>query len=1770
MKTEIPSIHALDSSNITPKALYRTAKTLAGAYAPNGKNPVSGPVLTAIQPNDTDVHGNLIADNLMCKRFDLQSDGTWSKSSFNSNALTHKAVTYGFKDIREFGQFLSAFQNLGKCALVVDSPRPGQDRNWIERNGASFVYYGQYLFCMDLDDIYLDSTEKFEEKERIAQIVEDHLQEQKLGWLLEASYIVQLSSSYGIPKNIGGKRRIKAGLHVWFCCEELFHRDAMKEYFLSAPWSFQKEVRDGKTLKAKRKKDGSVQTVLRSKALDTALFHTVQVHYTARPQFYDNLGHKAPDIMQSRVFLVEKASDTFSLPSEIPAYSEWLEVVAAKERKSKVEDLENKQKLVAELSSKKTLPVQQQADKMTGAELDAAILLVDQELQDLWEAIDSNVGGNLRKGVGVQFLEEQISAYESVPAGQGQGNRAALLRYTSRTAALVTRNILPEQDFVKAWIAAGCKARHMKGTPDEVEKSVRNIAESAVKRARTRGWGLPYSFYRLLKRAAGSKKHSSYDSIGGRFHRLSPWSDSKKIDMLCALETRYSRWSKSSPIQVDQILADFAKILFGQAAYPHIEKICFSPPKAIQMAKENEGAKQTQRKPPYNPGDVERALKKLGAFEYTTGYEFAYEPVFTVAELIFHHGLDLKDGKFLTSHGISQKQPGQEKREWERDRLKALVGAANAIFKQEKRSHASALQSEEARIKQLKNAWVNAPQYIGVAAQNGVLRDTKGRVVKFDLQYLRNMAGTKGLVLLARTSTGTGKTQTARALKDQVLAENPNANIQGFSPTIALANSLAGVLDIPSYTDEGIQFGSTIQSDTFTSPINSAPKHRFWELDYMDSVKIEQSKIPDFLLYDELWTIFHQTVYSPSAQKGRQVAGWTGQSGETDSYAWFQDTMSRIAATVQKGGLVVIADAHLPSFMNALLQKHNVPEDSIIEFDFQRNPGLTVELFTDQHVMEQEALELLGGGEKIALHTNSRKHAKRFTKQCEDLGRKVLCVHGKSSKKAKDELRNPNDNFLKYDAIVYTSAMGAGVSFDRKGCFHVFVHVKEHQVKGKKYTGCSDVDQASRRFRWPKDSKIRLFVKGNKKKPKTPVDLGMQLMEKRREISKATGMRVGLRWLQPDPSHLDTFIKTTEQRTQEAWNLRRTTMKMLKQQGYVFQVNNRFLGKAGEAYDLECKDISQRLQSIDHDNIIDAARITPAKSREMKKKRSELDVQDAGSLERYFLDLRHGTTFGATSSELRKQLSKSRNEIPGIRWVEGVRALQGDTQQAIEKDRAALLHKELTLKYEISRVKYSALCVSTLMDLLSDPGLAEFEQSKGKSMGEAIAEVAMWSHAFATDEKIRFECETPEPGTQMQALTHHPSNAWNYGGPLSFFEGYLKLHPRIAKELQQERENFFEKELGEGRWGIIKDNFLMELKRAIETAVEHKKRYAKVSQQDIESDLMFFVETDVYPALGLAHSSPFTKLKISDMDLMRWHPDEFVDWDRLSSSCATIAKGLAKKDKNKAYAKAKENIRALRARWFDAYCDLKPIPKLEAQSDSNTLCPNSSWQQLPNFYLPTHFEKRVVSKGGALGQTCWLNTTKLNGAKFAKEWFDRFVECHDTEEFSAVSKIKKPTGPSTLLQRLLEFFGIELEKSKKKSKRGFRICAHALRNFGFAQTLQLRKMTRQGLQRSLRNQRIEKEILELFTWKTGEKDRPEECSRDTHALAEVLKEAREEENYANILNKKTIQKAIFEQQDAIEATPFGGSRIGEPTPTEPGEIAVEPSERGENDLVLRC
>ena len=138
-------------------------------------------------------------------------------------------------------------------------------------------------------------------------------------------------------------------------------------------------------------------------------------------------------------------------------------------------------------------------------------------------------------------------------------------------------------------------------------------------------------------------------------------------------------------------------------------------------------------------------------------------------------------------------------------------------------------------------------------------------------------------------------------------------------------------------------------------------------------------------------------------------------------------------------------------------------------------PGSTWLFCEEQSRWKAKLLESWGKNEKIAVFCASRKEAEGLVKLLEKKRptARVLSINSECKDHERKTLADVNVEWIKYDAVVYTTSAGAGVSFDVKNYFdRVFVWGKNQSTSFP----ASEYRQGAARVRSPKNLEIVAYI----------------------------------------------------------------------------------------------------------------------------------------------------------------------------------------------------------------------------------------------------------------------------------------------------------------------------------------------------------------------------------------------------------------------------------------------------------------------------------------------------------------------------------------------------------------------------------------------------------------------------------------------------------------------------------------------------------------------
>lgn len=186
------------------------------------------------------------------------------------------------------------------------------------------------------------------------------------------------------------------------------------------------------------------------------------------------------------------------------------------------------------------------------------------------------------------------------------------------------------------------------------------------------------------------------------------------------------------------------------------------------------------------------------------------------------------------------------------------------------------------------------------------------------------------------------------------------------------------------------------------------------------------------------------------------------------------EVIGAISTVVARSSRVVFMDADLGCKTEALMRAVGLDGHHRLENSFKRWSGIDAVILdgSSYKVRKQKILAMIEGdiksGRKIAITTSSKQYAQRVKGVISKLApdARVILVDSDSNTPEVISLMDDTGRLVNYDVLIYTPAIGSGVSFDIKGhidrVYGVFTN-------NKRTGGTQDAMQAMARVRHPKD-----------------------------------------------------------------------------------------------------------------------------------------------------------------------------------------------------------------------------------------------------------------------------------------------------------------------------------------------------------------------------------------------------------------------------------------------------------------------------------------------------------------------------------------------------------------------------------------------------------------------------------------------------------------------------------------------------------------------------
>lgn len=184
------------------------------------------------------------------------------------------------------------------------------------------------------------------------------------------------------------------------------------------------------------------------------------------------------------------------------------------------------------------------------------------------------------------------------------------------------------------------------------------------------------------------------------------------------------------------------------------------------------------------------------------------------------------------------------------------------------------------------------------------------------------------------------------------------------------------------------------------------------------------------------------------------------------------EVLDAMKVVIGRSGRSVFMDADLGVKTNALMQSVGVDSSHLLINDFKRwsSTGAVVLEGSSFKTRKQKALAMMEqdikSGQNIAVATSSKKYAHKvqgvLSKLLPDAN--IILIDSDSNSPAVSELIENPDKLVNYNVLIYTPAIGSGVSFDIKN--HIS-RVYGVFTNNKKTGGTQDAMQAMARVRHP-------------------------------------------------------------------------------------------------------------------------------------------------------------------------------------------------------------------------------------------------------------------------------------------------------------------------------------------------------------------------------------------------------------------------------------------------------------------------------------------------------------------------------------------------------------------------------------------------------------------------------------------------------------------------------------------------------------------------------
>lgn len=193
------------------------------------------------------------------------------------------------------------------------------------------------------------------------------------------------------------------------------------------------------------------------------------------------------------------------------------------------------------------------------------------------------------------------------------------------------------------------------------------------------------------------------------------------------------------------------------------------------------------------------------------------------------------------------------------------------------------------------------------------------------------------------------------------------------------------------------------------------------------------------------------------------------------------EVINAISTVVGRTGKTVFMDADLGLKTNALMQSVGIDESHLLVNGFKRwaNTGALVLDGSSFKTRKQKALAMMEqgirSGKRFAVATSSKKYAHKVHGVLSKLSpaSRIIVIDSDTNTPEVSELIENPEKLINYDVLIYTPAIGSGVSFDIKGhidfVFGVFTN-------NKRTGGTQDAMQAMARVRHPKDNQWILVL----------------------------------------------------------------------------------------------------------------------------------------------------------------------------------------------------------------------------------------------------------------------------------------------------------------------------------------------------------------------------------------------------------------------------------------------------------------------------------------------------------------------------------------------------------------------------------------------------------------------------------------------------------------------------------------------------------------------